>query len=223
MNCRTRRISILLSASLIYLLAALCPNANAGEAYYAIFFSAQRTPNDPRFSHTFATFIKTDSEGSGKGPGVIEKHTISWMPATGDVRLARLMPEKGRNLSLAQSLELASSEEERVSMWGPFEIKRDLYDRALKRIKLLESGKVSYKVVDERFRPGLACNCIHAVCDVDFDDGLMHTGAEWGDAATATVIEHLRRWIIKPEKTHDWLTKELGLDMATVIHRRWEE
>jgi len=177
----------------------------------------------PRFTHTFATFVKATGEGNNKTKYKVEEHTISWIAQTKEIVVARAKPEPGVNLSLKESLVLATSLEEKVSMWGPFEIKKELYDRALKQIDRLESNKVEYKAIDLRFRPESASNCIHAVSDIDADDGLLETGTACGDEASQAVATHLRRWMIKPEKTHAWVSKRIGLDDYSITRRSWDD
>jgi hypothetical protein len=197
--------------------------AKADESYYMIVYSAQRAPNAPRFSHTFATFVKATGDGNDNTKYKIEPHTISWIAKTKEIVVARLKPEPGVNLSLKESLELAVSLEEKISMWGPFEIKKELYDRALKQIDRLESNKVQYKAVDLRFRPDTAINCIHAVSDIDADNGFLDVGTASGNEASRAVAGHLRRWIIKPEKTYDWVSKKLDLGKSTITQGGWDD
>jgi hypothetical protein len=210
----TTASKVLVLGAILLLANISCLTARADESYYLIVYGAQRTPNVPKFAHTSATFVKATGEGDDKTKYKIEEHTISWIAKTKDIVVARARPEPGVNLSLKDSLELAAALEERVSMWGPFEIKKDLYDRALKQIDRLESGKVAYKALDIRFRPETASNCIHAVSDVDADNGLLDTGTACGDEASRMVADHLARWMIKPEKTHEWVSKQLGLGDA---------
>jgi hypothetical protein len=183
-------------------------------------FAAQRTPNVTRFTHTFATFVKATGEGNDKSKYQIEEHTISWIAKTKEIVVARARPEPGVNLSLKESLELAAALEEKVSMWGPVEIKKELYDRALKQIAFLESGKVGYKALDRRFRPDRATNCIHAVSDIDPDNGLLEVGTVSGEDASLLVADHLRRWMIKPETRHSWVSERLGLGEKEVNLRK---
>ena len=96
----------------------------------------------------------------------------------------------------------------RVSRWGPYRIEKELYDRALTQEERLRSGRVLYKAVDRNYRPQ-ASNCIHAVSDIDTDNGLFHVGREWGDAASRDVANHLRRWVNNPEKTYPWVSERL--------------
>ena len=99
----------------------------------------------------------------------------------------------------------------RVSMWGPFAIEEELYDRALAQKARLESRAIQYKAVDEKFRPEEASNCIHAVSDIDRDQGLLHVGRNWGEPASQLVVNHLKRWIINPRQTHQWVRDQIGL------------
>jgi hypothetical protein len=224
MKSLTRTAGKLLVLGAALLLAnAFCLASRAEESYYVIVYGAQRTPNVPRFTHSFATFVKATGEGADKTKYKIEEHTISWIAKTKDIVVARAIPEPGVNLSLKDSMELAASQKEKVSMWGPFEIKKELYDRALKQIDRLESNKVEYKAIDLRFRPERAINCIHAVSDIDAGEGLLETGTASGDEASRMVVEHLRRWMIKPENAHNWVSKRIGLDDYTLTHRKWDE
>jgi hypothetical protein len=199
MKSLTRKLRALLVLGTAVLLSnVFLLDARADESYYMIVYGAQRTPNVPRFTHTFATFVKATGEGNDKTKYKVEEHTISWIAKTKEIVVARARPEPGVNLSLKESLALAASLEEKVSMWGPFEIKKELYDRALKQIDRLESNKVEYKAIDLRFRPESATNCIHAVSDIDADDGLLDVGTACGDEASRAVAGHLRRWTINP-------------------------
>src|ERR1700730_8742938 len=154
----TLKRNIFLLGSLLVIASALLSvaysmAAPADESYYVMVFAAQRASNVPRYSHTFATFVKAAKEGTDEEDYKVEQHTISWIAGSLEVNLARLNPEPGVNLNLRDSLRLAQTDEEKVSMWGPFEIKKELYDRALKQIDRLESGAVGYKAIDGRFRP----------------------------------------------------------------------
>jgi hypothetical protein len=134
------------------------------------------------------------------------------MPQSLDIVILRRQPEPGANLDLESSLRWAESRNCRVSMWGPYQIKKELYDRAVEQEARLKSGQVLYKAIDRRFRPGMASNCIHAVADLDVDNGLLHSGQGRGDAASRQVAQHLNRWTINPEQTHTWVASRLGLN-----------
>jgi hypothetical protein len=189
--------------------------ARADEAYYMIVFGQQDGANQPELSHTFATFVKVTGDGPDKTKYAIDSHTISWMPRSLEVKILR-RPEEGVNLSLKDTLRHAQAIKVEVSMWGSFHIKKELYDRALRQEARLQKGDIDYKTLDVRFRPNTAMNCIHAVCDIDMDKGLLATGTAHGDEASSMALTHLSRWIIDYDGTHDWIGRrlELGKDIV---------
>ena len=184
----------------------------AGESYYMTIFSAQANSRDPRRTHSFATFVKAIGTGDSAKDSPIEIHTISWMPRSLDIVILRRHPEPGANLDLESSLRWAGSRGCRVSMWGPYQIKKELYDRAVDQEARLNSGRVLYKAIDRKFRPGAASNCIHAVADLDIDNGPLHSGQGRGEVASRQVAQHLNRWVIEPGQTHNWVASRLGLN-----------
>jgi hypothetical protein len=206
-NCRRRLLALM---CLLVPLHSSAQTSQQKETHYMIIFSQEGPGHEPALSHTFATFIQATGSGSDRSKYRVEHHTISWLPASGDVRLLR-RPETGKNFSLDESLRLARSLNLRVSMLGPYQIKKELYLRAIAQVKRLNSGEIAYKAIDRRFRPDIASNCFHAISDIDADNGLLDTGAAHGDDASSMVVRHLRRWIIRPQEMHDWAIQRLGL------------
>jgi len=202
----------LMSITALLMVASVPSRAQElNESYFMTIFSAQADSRDPRRTHSFATFVKANGRGDAAKDSPIEIHTISWMPQSLEIVILRRRPEPGINLDLKSSLRWAESRNCRVSMWGPYQINKDLYDRAVEQEARLNSGQVLYKAVDRRFRPGTASNCIHAVADLDTDNGLLHSGQGRGDAASRQVAQHLNRWTISAE-THTWVASRLGLN-----------
>jgi hypothetical protein len=193
----------------------------AGERFYVIVFAYQGEPPLPRNTHTFATFVRATGEGARPENHRVEAHTISWAPASGAVRAARLLPERGANLDLAATLRQAHRLGSRVSRWGPFQVQRELYERALGQIARLESGAVAYKVLDSLGRPCSASNCIHAVSDMDADRGLLVTGLASGAQASLLVVQHFRRWMVNQHLSHEWIADRLGLCGLVVARGAW--
>jgi hypothetical protein len=179
------------------------------EHYYMMIFSAQAASRDPRLTHSFATFVKATGTGDSAQDYQTEFHTISWMPRSLNIVILRARPEPGVNLDLPASLQWAQAMNCRVSAWGPYQIQKELYDRALEQEARLNSGRVLYKALDRRFRPGTASNCIHAVADLDIDNGLLQSGQGRGDEASQQVAQHLTRWMIDPGRTHAWVASRL--------------
>jgi len=196
--------------------------AQKGEAYFMIIFSQEGPGHEPWLSHTFATFVKATGAGSDKGQYHLEQHTISWLPASRDIRLLRLRPEPGKNFSSEETLRWARSLNVRISMLGPYQIQKELYERAVRQVQRLNQGKIAFKAIDGRFRPDVASNCFHAIADIDTDNGLLDTGVAHGDAASTMVAMHLKRWLIRPEEVHDWVAQRLGVSDSGIVRLKLE-
>src|SRR5262245_12203884 len=201
----------------------------SAENYYLVVFAAQSEPPVARRSHTFACFVKAG--GRPEERKILESLAISWLPKSLNVAVVRALPEEGVNLALLPTLKWARGLDAQVSAWGPFSIKKELYDRAATQKSHLESGAVSYKAVDLKApiqppaKPALKAplktalkgvlqreehlNCIHAVSDIAGSD--LATGTAHGVAASGLVVRHLQAWMINPEETHPWLIEALGL------------
>jgi hypothetical protein len=187
--------------------------SSAGRAEHRCFmlvFASQGIRYLPQCVHTFATFVR-----AGDAPE-LECQTISWLPEDLNIKILRLWPQPGRNLSLDETVTLAKAKDARLLLWGPYRIDQELYERAKRQVERLNVGHVQYKAIDLGFRPDTATNCFHAVSDIDADFGLLRTGTAFGPAASALVAAHLRRWIIEPNGVHPWLIERLGLDPSTI-------
>jgi hypothetical protein len=202
-----------------------------GEAasHYLVVFGSQSDPPVARRSHTFACLVK--ARGGPEDRKILETVTISWLPKSLNVAVARVLPEEGVNLDLLPTLKWARDQDTQVSAWGPYRVKKELYDRARSQKARLESGAVSYKAIDLKapitppVKPLLKAplkaplksvlqredhvNCIHAVSDIAGSD--LATGTAYGVAASAMVVRHLQPWMINPEQTHPWVIDAIGL------------
>jgi hypothetical protein len=194
-----------------------------GESYYMAVFAAQANFDDPSLTHTFATFVKVTGTGGPAKADRMEVHTISWMPQSLNIVILQRDPEPGTNLDLQSSLRWAASRNLRVSMWGPYRVRRVLYDRAVEQEARLRSGRVLYKAVDRWLRPGVASNCIHAVGDLGPGNGLLDAGQAAGDAASRQVVRHLSPWVIDGGRTHARMARRLGLKVDFVSPRDPEQ
>jgi hypothetical protein len=198
-----------------------------GERYYIIVYGSQSRPRVPRYTHTWATVVKTQ-EVPGCAPEVAEVHTISWMPADLDIQPWRFTPEPGRNLELHETIRFALAERERVSQWGPYEIRPRSYRRFLLQKAYIESGQVGYQCIDTlgEGADGSACDCIHAITDMDpqFQRGYYRL-TRFGDAGSAFIVRQLfeRDVLINPGLTHDWLNGLLGLSCYPIVHRTYHD
>jgi hypothetical protein len=181
-----------------------------GERYFAVFLAQQSADNEIKLSHTFATFVRTTA-GERQARVITEQQTISWFPKSGIVSIARAA-EPGVNKSLAQSLAWAEERDLEVTLLGPYEINAELYDRVVKQVERLNNGELKYRCFDTMSR-ATAKNCIHALSDIDVDNGRLNTGSTRGRDATQMVVEHLKRFFVSqgvvPEA--DSLLDALGL------------
>ncbi len=200
----------------LLVVVAVTSGAQSAERYFVVFFGSQAPGAPARLSHTFATFMKLDV-ASGQAPkpsdvNAAEAITISWLPVDGNIQILQ-RPVAGRNYSLRESFAFAAARGMSTTARGPFEIPRDVYDRAVQRKMWLESGAVAYKAVDRRFRPDVAINCIHAVSDI-LPRGLLDTGTARGDEATDMVANYYRPVLIQPERPQMWALRFLEPNRA---------
>ncbi|MGE0055986.1 MAG: hypothetical protein AB7S74_17450 [Hyphomicrobium sp.] len=163
--------------------------------YFLVVWGYQGQNNDVVESHTFASFYKGEQLAHGK----LNPPTISWLPFTGVVHLFGI--EKGRNFSLTQTLGMACRAGRDVEFWGPYEIRPELYRSGLRRIRLLNSGRVTYSMID--IFPG-TMNCIDAAGDIV--PAPLDTGISWGFAASSDIVQHLSPYFKNGGKTVKALT-----------------
>lgn len=190
--------------------------AGAQDRYYALVFGAEASPPRPKFSHSFATFVRTD--GGGK---LLEAHTISWLPREVELHPLRLAPESGRNFDLHASMKIALESCEHVGQWGPFPICPELYERALWQIDRLNGGGVRYKTFDTGFPVERVCNCIHAcVYPVAERRQLLVLRINYGEPASYAIAEVYDRHFGAPGScpSPGLLEEQLGLTAYPIRH-----
>lgn len=201
----------------LWLGATTAGAAAAEDVYFAIVFGAQRpVVKAPRYSHSFATFTHLTPDGR------LEAFTISWLPATGEVRPLRLWAEAGRNFTLEETLRLCQENRMEVACWGPYQIQPELWQRACWQKDRLESGAVSYKALDGGSLRGRVSNCLHAIEYLARPSGrtlpqVVVAPANWGESGSYWIALALRPWFVEPCRTHDWLLPQLGLDPSRLL------
>src|SRR5262245_34843720 len=94
--------------------------AAQGERFFILLFSSQTCPKHPKYTHSWATVVKVTG-CDGPGAPKIEQSTISWLPATLNIRVWSLCVEPGVNLTLDFTIQEMLRTGQRVSMWGPYE------------------------------------------------------------------------------------------------------
>jgi hypothetical protein len=197
-----------------------------GERYFALVFGSQSTPKQAKYTHTWASVVKV-SGCDGPGAPVVEEHTISWMPASLVIRPLSFRVEPGANLALHFTIEEMLRHNERVSVWGPYEISAGSYHRFMVQKGFMDSGQVGYQCIDsigEAARKGNGCDCIHAVTDMDpLFARNRYPLSYFGDAASLHIVRqlHERPIIISPEADHGWLLPLIGLDQYPITRRNY--
>jgi hypothetical protein len=205
------------------LLAAAKPEH---EHYYVMLFGSQLPLQIPRYTHTWATMVKT-TEVPGAPCQVTEVQTISWMPATLEIHPFRCWVESGTNLDLCTTIEEVLRHRERVSLWGPYETWQGLYRRFSVQKAFLDAGLIGYQCTDEfgeAARTGNGSNCFHALSDMDPQfDRQQYPLLFYGDAAAKNIVRQLftRPILIHPQQTHDWLISAIGLDHYPIERRQY--
>ncbi len=168
------------AAAVLFAASSTAPTFASDARHFMVVWAYQSPDNDVAKAHTFASFYS--------GPGLANEKsdppTISWLPSAGAVH--PFSTEKGRNFSLSQTLKMAKRAGAQVRSWGPYEIRPELYQLALSRIHLLNSGRIAYSMLGTG--PS-AMNCIEAAGDLTREP--LETGMSWGFEATSEVVRHL--------------------------------
>jgi hypothetical protein len=194
------------------------------EKFYVLIFGSQSQPKIARLTHTWVTFVRVQQHGEAPA-AEIDYHTISWLPATLDVRTWSFHVEQGYNLHLHETLQTVLKNQERVSEWGPYECRPELYHRSLVQKEFLQSGQIGYQAIDvvgEAARKGNGCDCIHAVTDMDpLFNRSNYPLRRFGEVASQYLVRQVweRDILIHPEQTHDWLDEALGLNPYPITRR----
>ena len=197
--------------------------APPGERYFLLVFGSQTCLLHPKYTHTWATVVKATG-CDGPGTPKIEQQTISWLPTTLNIRVWSLCVEPGTNFDLHFTIEEMLRNRERVSMWGPYEVRPGLAYRFGVQKAFMESGRVGYQCIDTvgEAAHGTGCDCIHAITDMDpLFDRSRYPLAYFGDAASLNIVRRIqtRPVIVCPEADHSWLLPLLGLDKYPIVRR----
>ncbi len=198
------------------------------DRYFVIVFGSESVPKRGKYTHTWFTIVKATPNLDADNTYKLEVHTISWLPSSLNIRVIKLRPDCGVNLDLHRTIQFVRSNCECVALWGPYELNPaiavELYNKTLKQIARLNSGRVLYKAVDPDSGPRSTyiSNCIHAVTDLD---GLARrTGyselRNYGFAASANLARVMTGsgrvdWTV----THDWLLDALDLTKYRIQRR----
>jgi hypothetical protein len=200
--------------SLAALLLLFAQTVAAGDLYYLIIWGSDVSPKRLKYTHTWATFIRATGEGSDPANYALAVHSISWLPATLNIRVWDLVPEPGVNLEMIETLDAVMSQGESVTAWGPFVIRPELYALSLRQWAWLHSGIVRYRAIDGPWDREVS-DCIHAITDVYPGFGRGHYPLiRIGKPASAYIARQFKARSFYNQDLYDnrWLISRLGLD-----------
>jgi hypothetical protein len=206
-------------------LAALPHPAN--ERYYLLLFGSNDVLRRPKYTHTWATVVRTVCTPGGGEPVVAEVVTISWLPVGLDIHPLDFCVEPGQNVELHETIRNSLQTGQNIAMWGPYEVWHGFHTRFGVQKAFLDSERVGYQMIDtvgEAARTGNGCDCIHAISDMDPQyPRWRYPLAVYGIPATANLVRRLMHAgvFIDPPATHDWLIPRLGLDRYPIECRQY--
>ena len=171
---------------------------------------AQAAPLHPHLGHPGARI----RDGPDLNTYNLELSTISWLPATLDVKVLRPWPETGVNLDLYQTIQAMQANRESITLWGPFVIRPEIWQRSLFIRQILESGRAEYRAISTA-RNLLISDCIHAVAAMDPVFGRGHYPLIRIGKPASRYIAHqvmMRSVFDQYQYNNAWLIPRLGLD-----------
>ena len=203
------------AVAILGVVSAFAPSpARGAERYYALIFGSQSSPKLLRYTHTWATFLRVVGEGNDPRGYQVYQHTISWLPSSLVVRVWSPVPEEGVNLDLYATLDVVYRNGESVTMWGPFEMRPEIYERSLRVKAILDSGAAQYRAISTP-RDLLVSDCIHAVAAIDPVFGRGHYPLiRIGKPASRFIARQVMTRSVFDQYQTDafWLIPRLGLD-----------
>ena len=190
-------------------------SAQAEEYYFTTIYGAQRPIlNQPRYTHTWAGFVKLSGEGCDLRTYQAEFFTISWLAESLEVNPRRFRAEPGINLTQTKTEEWCEQNRMEIAQFGPYQIKPELYTLALQRWQQLERREMQYHASDllNSSRSGAICNCIYSVLDIDGRDPTFRfVTLGFGYKGSAFVDRRYSKWIIDRDKNFLWVNERVGI------------
>lgn len=196
-------------------------SAARADDYFVTIFTAESVPYRPTNTHAFAGVVRIPTAPDGR-PCPAEVYPICWGPANLKVRGITLCPEKGVNMTVPEALDWCRAQGLRVSVWGPYRIKCELYEKLRVQSELLSSGRIKYKSTDTFVPRCLAMNCYHAMTHPVAPLRRVSGAFNPGDAAGTLVLQCYNPWLIDPCTTHDFVLTILGADQFELVRRSFD-
>lgn len=188
-------------------------SAKGADFFYMLVFGSESDPKRLRLTHTYATFVRATGDGPDPANYNLAVHTISWVPASLDVQVRRVHAEPGVNLDLHSTMQQVLKHHQNVTMWGPYLISREIYNKSIVVLNKLNSGAERYRALDGPFNKSIS-DCIHVVDDVDRRFGRRRYPLDRvGKPASAFIAQRIVRRTQFDQSLLDnsWLIPRLGL------------
>lgn len=208
--------TIRLSVLLVFLVTAFNLRANAEDAMqgqeeqsdvaylmaiYAFGGDGTLLENAPRYSHTWAVFLKVSGRDSVHERARID--VISWLPRDGEFDM-KTPPEPAALLSHEETLALVETPPLIAERVGVVEITAQLYRAAIRHREILEQNG-AYKMIDDMIgRRSLAAgrwgyvNCQHAVSDIatHLGSNFLISGSRRGSEGSRYILAYMAPYIV---------------------------
>jgi hypothetical protein len=199
----------------------LAPRTARADEYYVTVFTAESVPFRPTNTHAFASFVRVPIGPDGRR-GAAEAVSVCWGPANMKVRGITPAPEPGANFPLLTTLDWVSSSGWRVSAWGPYRTRCELFETMKAQSEWLSSGKVKYKPTDTFVPRGIAVNCYHALTHPVAPLHRLSGAFTAGDAAGTIILQSYNPYLIDPCVTHDHILALVGADRYELTRRSFD-
>jgi hypothetical protein len=182
----------------------------ADDHYYLAIFASDADSYRPTKTHCFATAIHLCNCR-------VETCTISWLPRSGKIR--PLLPEPGRNFSLAETMAWSQEGGMHVAVWGPYEIRKELFDRFVAWKAELDGPDYVY-CGPSKFNPVPGTvDCANALVMLTRKGQAYHGIFGFGEAASAQIVEELSPCFLDPCRPHREVLDLLGIDPRCLVRR----
>jgi hypothetical protein len=215
------------AGALAVLLAAL--GTARADTYFVVVFGAQTDPPRPKYSHSWAAFVRLPDGCALCGPpaadaGPPEVVVISWLPCKVVLTPNQLLPEEGRNFDLHATFRIVLSQCEHVMAWGPYAIQEKLFCRAKRQVGRLARGEENYKTIDFGYNVARTSNCIHALTVINPENRRLRVGrTNFGHVASYYIADGYRAWMLNPCREECWVADLLGLGQYPIQWRTLQQ
>lgn len=201
-------------------LAALilgAPGVGRADDYFVTVFTAESVPYRPTSTHAFAGLVRVPAGG-----GAAEVDAICWGPASMKIRGVTLKGEDGVNMTVPATLDWCRDNGWRISVWGPYRVECELYQKLKAQAELLSTGRIKYKPTDTLQRRDVAQNCYHALTSPVAPLKRYAGAFTAGDAAGTTILQAYMPYLLDPAVTHDEMLGVIGASGYELTRRSFD-